>query len=78
MKEVSENELKRVVNHCLRYSRSLQYVLQERTGKFFHDGNNQPVNFIYLCPICLINKVAILNENEFRSDDEFTIDHFPP
>ncbi len=78
MKDVSEKELKRVVSHCQRYSQSLQYVSYERRGVFFHDNDNKPVHLVYLCPICLINKVGILSPEEFRSDDEFTIDHFPP
>jgi hypothetical protein len=78
MKDVSEKELKRVVSHCQRYSQSLQYVTYERRGVFFHDNDNNPVNLIYLCPICLMNKVGILSAEDYRSDDEFTIDHFPP
>lgn len=52
--------------------------MYERTGKYFHDNAGNPVQYVYLCPICLKNKAAILNIEDFRSDDEFTIDHFPP
>lgn len=78
MKDVSENELMLIVRHCQRYTRSLQYVLHARTGKHFHDNTNNPLQHVYLCPICLVSKVAILSVDDLRADDEFTIDHFPP
>ncbi len=76
--EISEKELKLIIAHCQRYTRSLQYVLHTRTGKYFHDGAGNPVQHVYLCPICLVNKVAILSAEDLRSDDQFTVDHFPP
>lgn len=61
-----------------KYSVSLQRVSFERLNNFYHDNNRKLVDFVYLCPLCLKNKIAILDDNWLRYEEEFTLDHFPP
>lgn len=68
---------KRLIYYLTKYAGSLQNVVYRRTGNYFHDGQRKPVDFVYLCPICLANKIAIVNE-WIHYEEEFTLDHFPP
>lgn len=71
------NDIRKLAYYFKNYSRSLQTVVHTKTGNFFHDHQNIPVQLVYLCPLCLKNKIAILHENQ-HLDCEFTLDHFPP
>jgi len=55
----------------------LQKITFEQTSRFFHDGDGKPVKGIYLCPLCLKNKIGMVGEN-LHFDEEFTLDHYPP
>lgn len=59
------------------YSQSLQKVTYNRTGKYFHDGQHNPVELVYLCPLCLKKKIAVIGDYQYL-DGEFSLDHFPP
>lgn len=68
---------RKLFSYFQKYSRSLQNVVFERTGNYFHDNLKQPIQFVYMCPLCVKNKIAALN-GYLHLDEEFNEDHFPP
>lgn len=77
MEYISEKDERKLAYYFERYSMGLHFAVKERLGKFFHDNAGQQVAPVYICPLCLHNKISVL-ENVIRSDDEFDLDHFPP
>jgi len=73
---LSEKDERKLAYYFKRYSKSLEKTVQERLGKKFH-ADGVPVPFVYLCPLCLINKVSYADDT-IRQDADFTLDHFPP
>jgi hypothetical protein len=68
---------KKLAYYFGRDSPSLQKITFAQTGRFFHDGDGKPVKGIYLCPLCLKNKIGMVGEH-LHFDEEFTLDHYPP
>lgn len=77
IQSISVQDEKKLAYYFSKYARSLQNVVFERTGRFFHHNNLTPVDLVYLCPLCLKNKIGVIGEY-VHYDDEFTLDHFPP
>lgn len=59
------------------FSRSLQTVTFQRTGHFYHKNDGTPADAIYLCPLCLNEKVGLVG-SMLHGNLDFTLDHFPP
>lgn len=70
-------DVKKLAYYFKKYSLSLQKVSFERLGNFYHDNFRRPSDFIYLCPLCLKNKIGMVGDY-LHYDEEFTLDHFPP
>lgn len=67
----------KLIYYLSRFSKSAQVVTFKKTGHYYHDRYGRLVDLIYVCPLCLKNRIAILN-GYLRQDKEFTHDHYPP
>jgi hypothetical protein len=74
---ISEKDEKQLAYFFSKYSPGLHAAVKERLNKFFHDNSGKQVPLVYLCPLCLHNKI-LADGTYIRSDDEFDIDHYPP
>lgn len=77
MEYITEAEEKKLGYYFGRYSHSLQKVVFARTGNYFHTNDKTPVEFVYLCLLCLKGSV-VLDKGIYKFFEEFTDDHFPP
>jgi hypothetical protein len=77
MEYLSEKDERKLAYFFKRYSPGLHAAVKERLNKMFHDNAGNHVPLVYMCPLCLKNKISVFEETT-RSDDEFDVDHFPP
>lgn len=67
----------RLAYYFKKYTQSLQVVSFKRLGNYYQDNSRQPCELVYLCPICIKNKIGVIGQ-DLHADDDFTLDHFPP
>src|SRR6266542_4325105 len=75
--EITMKDERKLAYYFKRYSASLQNVTYKKFGKFFHDNSFTPSQLIYLCPLCLRNKIGVVSEY-LHYDEDFSLYHFPP
>ena len=67
-----------VKRHLLRYHHSLIPFIDRYNPIFFPHDLSGKVHYPYICPLCVSNGFAILEEDKTVATASFTKDHFPP
>ncbi len=51
-----------LIHYFKRFSRSLHHVTYQRTGHFYHKNDLTRVEAVYVCPLCLTQKVGLVEQ----------------